>query len=404
MKGDTRMDLDTRTARALEMPPGRTDHWVWDERLPGYGLRLRRLSNGDVRRTRYFQYDLAGKTYKLPLGDAMVLPDEKTRRAAAEAKAKVLAGRNPKDDVNGALATAAETMGAVLPTYLRVKKGKVSPRHYGEIERHLLKYWKLFHAQPLRRITPLAVTDQYEKLAEENGPAAANNAWKALHAFCRWAYGQNLLDRNPTLGTMRHDDVERDRVLKDPEIFAVWRAADRDHDYDAIIQLLILTGCRRDEIGGLRWSEIQSDRIVLPSERTKNGEEHTIFLTPLMRAVLDKRVRQLGEDQVFGPAEGCGYVAWGTSKATLDTKLKLKPWVHHDLRRSCSTGMGELKINPWVADDIVLNHKSGWRGGLSGRYNKAQLEDEARNAWMTWDAHIAALLAGDRPPGVRQAA
>src|SRR5690349_3160050 len=79
MKTDTRMDLDTRTARTMEMPPGKTDHWVWDERLPGYGLRLRRLSSGDVRRTRYFQYDLAGKTYKLPLGDAMVLPDEKTR-------------------------------------------------------------------------------------------------------------------------------------------------------------------------------------------------------------------------------------------------------------------------------------------------------------------------------------
>ena len=63
--------------------------------------------------------------------------------------------------------------------------------------------------------------------------------------------------------------------------------------------------------------------------------------------------------------------------------------------------MGELEINPWVADDIVLNHKSGWRGGLSGRYNKAQLENEARNAWMTWDAHIAALV---RQPEVRQAA
>ena len=198
-----------------------------------------------------------------------------------------------------ALATAAETMGAVLPMYLRVKKGKVSPRHYGEIERHLLKYWKLFHAQPLRRITPLAVTDQYEKLAEKKGPAAANNALKALHAFCRWAYCRTcsiVIPRSVLCGTTTSSVIACSTTR---EILAVWRAADRDHDYDAIIRLLILTGCRHDEIGGLRWSEIRSDRIVLPPERTKNGEEHTIFLTPLMRAILDKRVRQLGEGGVF---------------------------------------------------------------------------------------------------------
>jgi integrase len=42
---------------------------------------------------------------------------------------------------------------------------------------------------------------------------------------------------------------------------AVWRAA-RDDDRGRIIRLLILLGCRRAEIGGLSWSEVDLDRAV----------------------------------------------------------------------------------------------------------------------------------------------
>ena len=60
----------------------------------------------------------------------------------------------------------------------------------------------------------------------------------------------------------------------------VWLAAP-DNDYGRIVQLLLLTGCRRDEIGGLRWSEVdlKARTITLPGERTKNGRPHVIPLS-----------------------------------------------------------------------------------------------------------------------------
>ena len=104
---------------------------------------------------------------------------------------------------------------------------------------------------------------------------------------------------------------------------------------------------------------------------------------------------------MFGSKPGCGFKGWGASKSELTAKVKLtSKWKHHDLRRTCATGMTDrVGIDPWIVE-IVLNHTSGWRGGLPGRYNKAKVEGLARKAWFRWDKHIAALAA-HRQPGDR---
>ena len=60
----------------------------------------------------------------------------------------------------------------------------------------------------------------------------------------------------------------------------VWKDAP-DSDYGRIVRLLMLTGCRRDEIGSLRWSEIdvEAKAITLPGSRTKNGRAHVVPLS-----------------------------------------------------------------------------------------------------------------------------
>jgi integrase len=65
----------------------------------------------------------------------------------------------------------------------------------------------------------------------------------------------------------------------------VWLACG-DDDYGRIVKLLILTGCRREEIGGVRWSEIDLDKgtLTIPAERAKNGRAHTL---PLPAMALD---------------------------------------------------------------------------------------------------------------------
>ena len=79
---------------------------------------------------------------------------------------------------------------------------------------------------------------------------------------------------NPVVGL--NDPAEgiepRDRVLMLDELKAIWTQC-RDDDFGRIIRLLLLTACRRDEIGGLRWSEVdlETGKLLLPKDRTKNG-------------------------------------------------------------------------------------------------------------------------------------
>jgi integrase len=79
---------------------------------------------------------------------------------------------------------------------------------------------------------------------------------------------------NPASVTENPDArLSRDRVLKDTELAAIWRAC-KDDDFGRIVRLLICTACRREEIGGLRWGEIDRDAgtITLPKERVKNNQ------------------------------------------------------------------------------------------------------------------------------------
>ncbi len=81
--------------------------------------------------------------------------------------------------------------------------------------------------------------------------------------------GEGLCEHNPVVGTNKAAPaVSRDRVLSDAETVAIWNAADEATDFGKIVRLLFLTGCRRDEIGGLCPSEIAlgDSLIAFPGE------------------------------------------------------------------------------------------------------------------------------------------
>jgi len=67
---------------------------------------------------------------------------------------------------------------------------------------------------------------------------------------------EGVTSTNPVVGTNDPaDGIEpRDRVLAPEEVKTIWNQC-RDDDFRRIVRLLLLTACRRDEIGGLRWSE-----------------------------------------------------------------------------------------------------------------------------------------------------
>jgi integrase len=205
-----------------------------------------------------------------------------------------------------------------------------------------------------------------------------------------------LIVANPAAFTARHKEEARHRVLNDTELRQVWKALP-DTDYGRAVKLLILTGQRREEIGQLRWSELDLARgiISLPGGRTKNGKPHELPLSAPARAILESQPR-FGE-WVFGRR---GLLDWAQQKKVLDARLQISEhWVLHDLRRTAATRMVDLGILPHAVE-AVLNHY-GHRSGVAGVYNRSLYAAEKAQALARWAEHVMSLVE-DRAPTVVQ--
>jgi integrase len=192
--------------------------------------------------------------------------------------------------------------------------------------------------------------------------------------------------------------VRRDRVLSDAELALVWRAAvETGWPFGPVFRLLILTGARRDEIGGLRWSEIEADKINLKGARTKNGEPRTIPLSPAAAELLNALPRLRASDLVFTTTGTTSISGWSRAKTLLDKSIAetapVASWRLHDLRRSVATGMQRLGVSLQTIE-AVLGHISGSRSGVVGTYQRHSFEAEARAALEAWARHIDAIVSG----------
>jgi integrase len=396
------MRLTQATVDRLELSQGKTERIVFDEVLPGFGIRLR----AGGKRTWIVQYRIGSKQRRITLGSAKALTLETARKAAKGALAKAQLGSDPQFEKAEARARASLTLGAAADRYLTRCRTKLRPRSYREVERHLTRYWAPMREMPLHGLRRLDVAARLGEIANENGLIAANRARASLSALYGWAMGEGLVEANPVVGTHRPtEEVTRDRVLSDDELKAVWQHAGGG-DFGCIVRLLILTGQRREEAGGMLWSELKLGQTVwsIGGERTKNGLPHDVPLSGPAAEILGARGQRDGRVFVFGSRVG-RFQGWSKAKAALDARLlaaarlehgpkaAVEPWRLHDLRRTVATRMGDLGVLPHVIE-AVLNHISGHRRGVAGIYNRATYGSEKRRALDLWARHVETLCMG----------
>jgi integrase len=396
------MRLTAATLRSLACPEGKSEQTFFDEDLPGFGLRTRPSGA----QSWLYQYAIAGRTRKIFLGSPTVVDPGKARQAAKDLAAAIRLGRDPASEKATSRIRAVETVAAFLPRFLARQRERLKPRSYIETERHLLVHAKPLHGLALERVDRRTVATRLMEIAEKSGGAAANRVRASLSGFFSWAAREGLVESNPVSYTNKSPEAGgRDRVLNDAELRAIWLAL-KDDDYGVIVKLLALIGCRREEIGSLRWSEVnfEAATIALPPARTKNRREHVIPLSPSALAILQAQRRRreaagAGVDLVFGRT-GRGFKSWAVSKLALDARLAaggeaLAPWVLHDFRRSVSTVLHErFNVPPHIVE-VVLGHVGGHQAGIAGTYNKALYLDERRRALERWGAHIVSLVSGE---------
>jgi integrase len=376
------LPLDERVIAKLKIPA--TDETrFWHPEVPGLYLRIR--AGGS--RTWMLQYRSGGVKRKVTLGRSPAMTAAAAAQAAKHNLARLAVGDDPAAarDATRAKAAGAIQIGTLVEDYLNHAAQKVTGDYLKDTRRYLTRDLKSLLSIPAADLTLDAMARALGKVTKQT---AHNRCKAALTAFLKYAAGRGAVRAELYYSARmlpKFSEANRDRVLAYNELARIWEAAGDGTAGGTIIRLLILTGLRKSEMGGLNSSEVDRERriITVAVDRMKAGEKHVIPITPLMESMLPAR-----DGCVFGKTPAAPFSGWSRVKARIDAATKtedgknIPPWVVHDFRHTISTHLNEQPdANPDLIDRL-LAHK---RRGTERLYNHAQLVEAKRNLLLAWE-------------------
>ncbi len=347
----------------------------WDELTPGFGLRCSPKSKSFV--------VMYGERRRLKtLGR---YPDVALAEARAEARKFFVQYRD------GALMPAERMIPfqEAKERFLLDCAGKNKPRTVADYNRLLNRHFPF--TGNLDEVDRRQIMAVVSKLS--GTPSEQSHAYVAIRTMMNWCVRQGLIS-NSVVPRVKQAEAQRTRVLDDRELRAVYlRALDTPAPFGPIVQLLVLTGQRRTEIGSLRRSWIEDQSVVLPEGFAKNKREHRFPLSERAQAVIESLPHR--GDLLFPAATASDktFSGWAWHKAKFDSGLKdVAAYTLHDLRRTYATVHARIGT-PIHVTEKLLNHVSGTISGVAAVYNRHSYLEEMRAAVADHDNYIAKLTS-----------
>lgn len=406
-----------------EPPPrkGRKEFWHVDRS----GLMLRITSNGArswavafrVRDTAALgtrgkaRRGVKSSPQKITLGAVEDIAFEAAHTRAKEIRKQADAGIDPREKINAERETRrANTVQNVAEKLVKASKKTNRAWHVQESVLRVHVYPRIGE-RPIADITRADVFDLLDALKEEKSVATAREVRKHLGRLMNWAANRTIIPVNPMAGLEDKSLVykKRERVLTDAELRAVWiGAASLSYPYGQVVRLLMLTGQRKSEICGARWSEMDdADRtLFVPPERHKPSRGQLVPLTAAAWEIIEALPRHQGYDNLFLVAprrKGDVELVAADMGSDMDDKLreaalkvlrendpeaKMDHWVVHDLRRTCETRLAKLKVTQEHIDRVMGHAKKG----MASTYNRYDYLPEKRAALELYEAHLLGVV------------
>jgi integrase len=284
---------------------------------------------------------------------------------------------------------------AVCERYLVREGGKLrtTAKRQANLERLVYPVLGDRQIDDIKRSDINALLDDIE---DQCGAAMADQLLATLRRICNWHAIRDDQFRTPFVRGMarrKPEQRERDRILTDDELRAVWRTAEVfASPWGQFIRFLLLTACRRTEAAAMTWSEISGDEWTIPKERYKTGVEVTLPLSKAAMKILAGIPRIEGCEFVFTTDGRTPISGFSTFKLKFDIACGVKDWRLHDLRRSARSLMSRAAVNSDIAERCMGHALPGVRGV----YDRHRYLDEKRAGFEALAAQIDAVLKPSR--------
>jgi integrase len=390
--------LTDRTLKTLK--PKRQRYEVMDTDVPGFGVRV--SETGQRSFILIARYPGSPNPTRRAIGEYPAISLETARRRARDWRDLIEKGVDPK--VHEARLKREEirkqqtTFGAVAEDFLeRHVSGQRRARDTArEIRKELIGPWG---ERPIAGITREDVVILVEAIAHRPAPYLAHVVLGHSRSLFNWAINRGTygLETSPCdrvkPGALIGAKQPRQRILSDAEIATLWRASDAiGYPYGPLYRMLLLTGARKSEVSGARWSEFDLKKKIwtVPPERFKSNATHLVPLSDQAIAVLESLPRFTKGDHLFSHTFGEKPVRdFGKAKARLDKRMDgAPPWVIHDIRRTVRTRLASLRVPDMVAE-MVIGHG---RKGLQRVYDQHTYEAEMLEALELWAARLRDIV------------
>ncbi|MBA4306874.1 MAG: integrase [Sphingopyxis sp.] len=280
------------------MPNGK-DYVIWDSELPGFGLRV--FASG--KRSYVLQYRSLGRSRRYTIGLHGVWTPETARLEAKAQLGRIARGDNPAEEkqLDHRALTVKQLCdlyrndleaGLILGKGGRSKKATTIYSDLGRIKRHIIPLLGTRRVKDLTRADATKLlkdvmagktrasvkTDKLRgKSIVRGGAGTASRTLGLFGAILTYAINAGIIDSNPAHGIRKPKDQVRQRRLTEAEyrelgrILAEARLDERFVTTTEVIRLLALTGCRRGEIIGLQWEEVDFDQSCIRLTESKEG-------------------------------------------------------------------------------------------------------------------------------------